>query len=100
MEEGIKFDKGKLQWHQLPLDAIEEIINVYMKGADVYGYENWKKGFEYSRIYDAAIRHLSEFWKGNQKDQDTELYHLAQAAWNCITLLWMDINRKGVDDRT
>jgi hypothetical protein len=99
VEQGTKNDLQKLQWHQLPLTAIEAIIEVYMVGAKKYGIDNWKKGFQYSRIYDATLRHLTSFWKGQDKDEETGLYHLAQAAWNVITLLWMSINNKGIDDR-
>lgn len=41
---GVKWDKGKLEWHLLPFGALVPVVRVLMYGKDKYGEENWKKG--------------------------------------------------------
>ncbi len=97
MKEGAKYDKGKLRWTLMPWDVLEEIVKVYEHGARKYERDNWKKMEDPNRYTDALIRHLAEYLKGNQIDEesgDDKLYHLAQVAWNAIAKLWFDLRRQ------
>jgi hypothetical protein len=97
MEKGLKNDivDGKLRWDLLPIDMIEEIVKAYTAGAVKYSANSWQEvenGTE--RYYAALLRHLVEWRKGNEIDSDTGCKHMAQVAWNAITLMWLDKNKK------
>lgn len=63
------------------------------------GRHNWRKGFDYSRLYGAAFRHLVESIEGVDKDPETQLDHLAHAC--CCILFLLEHKQKGYgnDDR-
>lgn len=92
-EVGLKFDSGKADWSLLPLEFVEDLVPVFHHGLK-YGYENWRKDFgpDYERRFLAALkRHLNEVEKHgplNINMADGQVYHLAQIAWNALTLLY------------
>lgn len=99
MSEGKKFDAGKLPWHLLPGDAVEEVVRVLQFGAGKYGERNWERGMAWSRPFAAAMRHLWAWWRGDDSDPETGLSHLAHALC-CIMFLMAYVNRGvGTDDR-
>ncbi len=79
--------------------AIWEVGNVAGFGAKKYDRYNFAKGYKWSLSYDAIQRHLMAFWSGENRDGESGLYHLAHAAWHCLTLLTFVIRKKGTDDR-
>lgn len=80
----------KLRWDLLPLEEIEEIVKVYTAGSKKYGDNNWQNLPNGLQRYKAALlRHLLEFEKGNEIDEETSCKHLAQVAWNAIAMLWI-----------
>lgn len=80
----------KLRWDLLPLEEIEEIVKVYTAGSKKYGDNNWQNLPNGLQRYKAALlRHLLEFEKGNEIDEETGCKHLAQVAWNAIAMLWI-----------
>lgn len=90
--EGKKNDRrdDKTRWELMPLDCLEQIARVYTEGAKKYGDNNWKElenGYE--RYKAALFRHLLEFEKGKEYDEETKCHHLAQVCWNSIALLWL-----------
>lgn len=91
MEKSIKNDHTdhKLRWDLLPLQEIEDIVEVYTAGAEKYGPNKWQ-GLEdgFNRYKGALLRHLAEYDKGNFTDPDTGCKHLAQVAWNAIAMLY------------
>lgn len=87
----------KLRWDLLPMEEIEDIVKVYHAGAKKYGPNNWQNldnGFERYRA--AAARHIMAYLKGERTDKETNVHHLAAAAWNVITMLWYDKHGKGL----
>ena len=88
---------GKLRWELLPLDLLEDLVKVYDEGAKKYFVESWKQIDEgHSRCKGALLRHLLESEK-QDIDDETECYHLAQVAWNALTMLWFrkqELNKK------
>lgn len=91
MEKGMKNDRKdhKLRWDLLPLQEIEDIVEVYTAGAEKYSDNSWqhlKDG--YNRYKAALLRHLAECDKGNFTDPDTGCKHLGQVAWNAIAMLY------------
>lgn len=90
METSVKNDRkdDKLMWELLPLELIEEIVKVYTAGAKKYGPNKWQNlDNGYERYKAAAFRHILEYEKGHEFDEETGCRHLAQAAWNLIACL-------------
>lgn len=82
------FKDHKLRWDLLPLNEIEEIVKVYTAGAEKYGENRWQNLPDgYNRYKAAMFRHLIEFEKGNEFDDETGCRHLAQVCWNAIAML-------------
>lgn len=91
------FKDDKLRWDLLPMEEIEDIVRVYHAGAKKYGPNKWQNLDDgINRYYAAMMRHLMEYIKGERIDADTGAYHLAQVAWNAITMLWYDKHGKGL----
>lgn len=97
--ESVKNDiiDDKLRWDLLPMEEIEDIVKVYHAGAKKYGPNTWQdldNGFERYRA--AMFRHMMAYLKGERMDKETNVHHLAAAAWNVITMLWYDKHGKGL----
>jgi hypothetical protein len=97
--EGKKFDDGKLPYDLLPGDAIEEIVKVLQFGAVKYGERNWEKGMRWNRPFSALMRHMWAWWKGEEKDPETGLSHLAHAGCCILFLLSYTLRGVGEDNR-
>lgn len=96
---GTKHDSGKLPWHLFPWSAARQVVAVLAFGASVYGEYNWTHGMAYSRLYSAAIRHLTAWWEREDDDPETGLSHLAHAVACILFLLTYRITGRGSDDR-
>lgn len=96
---GVKYDNGKPQMGLIPPRALVDVAEVYTMGANKYAAHNWTKGMKWSRVYDAVQRHLNAFWAGENLDQESQLCHLAHAAWGCLTLLEFRRLHPELDDR-
>jgi hypothetical protein len=83
---GTKHDSGKPPLTLVPKAATELEAKVYAFGAKKYGRYNYKKGFEYSRLLDAALRHLQAFNDGEDNDPESGMSHLGHARC-CIGML-------------
>lgn len=94
-EKGIKHDQGKLDWSQLPMEALEEVIKGLMVGAEKYDDYNWVKVEpNRKRFWNAAMRHMVAYRKGEMFDLGeggTGCYHLALAICNLLFILHKDI---------
>ena len=85
----------KLRWELLPLEDVEDIVKVYTAGAKKYGPDQWQNLPDGIRRYKAALlRHLVEFDKGNEIDEETGCRHLAQVCWNAIAMLHISKQQK------
>lgn len=98
MQLGVKNDEGKLRWSLVPLDAMREVVRVLMGGADKYAPDNWVHVEDARRRYfDAAVRHLTEWYDGERNDPEWGLHHLAHAS--CCTLFLLALSLRGsIDD--
>jgi len=84
---GIKFDSDKLDWSLLPIEPIEAVIKVLMLGAVKYAPNNWKYVDDHERrYYNAAMRHMTAWQKGEKVDSETGISHIAHALC-CLTFL-------------
>lgn len=96
---GIKHDKNKAPLDLIPYEAEKAIADVFAFGLKKYDRANWAKGINYSRLISATKRHLGQFNKGIDLDDESNLNHIAHAATNLIMLLWMIENKPELDDR-
>ena len=96
---GNKWDEGKLRMDLLPIKPLQELARVLTFGASKYGDRNWEKGIEYSRVYGAVQRHLTDWWDGKDLDNESKLYLLAHAMCGIAFLLEYQARHTGIDDR-
>ena len=87
------------EYSLIPPNALAEVARVYGMGAKKYDSWNWAKGYPYSWSLSALYRHVEAFRKGEAKDQESGLSHLAHAAFHLFTLMEFEINNLGTDDR-
>ena len=97
--QGTKFDSGKIPLELLPTQALEEIAKVLDFGQKKYQSWNWAKGFKWSRLIGAAMRHLFLWKEGEDKDKESKLSHLAHLGCCVLFLLQHEISDLGKDDR-
>jgi hypothetical protein len=95
----LKFDQGKLPLHLLSTEAMNQTAAVLAFGAQKYAEHNWRKGFAWSRPLSAAMRHITAFNDGEDKDPESGLSHLAHAACCIMFLLEFEKTSKHLDDR-
>lgn len=92
-DSGRKDDYTKLRWDLLPIDAIEQIVEVYTYGANKYADNNWQKVENAKeRYYAALMRHLAAYGQGEIIDAESGKSHISMVAWNAITLLWFEMH--------
>lgn len=98
-QPGFKYDEGKPMMSLLDPGALREIAKVMTYGAKKYSKLNWRKGMDWSRCADAALRHIFQWLDGEDRDEESGLYHLAHAACCLIFLIFYQMTGKGKDDR-
>jgi Domain of unknown function (DUF5664) len=98
-EKFVKNDSGKWRFSLVPLDALQETIKVLEFGARKYTPDNWARGAEWSRYYNAAQRHLQAFWLREDNDQETGITHLGHALCCLLFLCAYQLRGIGIDDR-
>lgn len=93
-------DRGKTRWDLMPWGALDSVARVYTWGATKYADRNWEKGIPASRMFASAMRHLIAWMAAEDKDPESNLPHLAHAAWNVLGILEFTLRgRFDVDDR-
>lgn len=86
----------------IPRAALDQIGQVLSFGAEKYDAHNWRKGYEWSKSYDALMRHMLAFWDGETFDPESGLPHLAHAGCHVLFMLtWLAEQGEGgeFDDR-
>lgn len=95
--EGKKDDKNKVRLDLVPADAIYAIARGLTDGERKYGIHNWRKGIKHSRLYAAAMRHMSAYWEGETYDPKSGLSHMDHAITNLAMLV--STKHPDADDR-
>lgn len=95
-----KLDAGKAPWHLLPFDALASVVAVLAFGAQKYSVRGWEAGIDFSRLFSAAMRHMTAWWYGEDTDPETGISHLAHAVC-CLLFLLAFVQRRmsTLDDR-
>lgn len=97
-QKGVKPERHSL----MPRPGLDAIARVFGFGATKYDSHNWRKGYEWSKSYDALVRHVTAFWDGETLDPESGLPHLAHAGFHILVLLtWLEEQGEGsvFDDR-
>ena len=88
---GRKHDSNKPRYSLLPTGTVNQVIQVLEYGAVKYEPENWQHvPSARTRYYDAAMRHIDDWWNGSEVDEESSLPHLAHAICCLLFLLWFD----------
>lgn len=96
--ETMKFDDGKLEYSDLPELSIRSTTQVFNYGAKKYDKFNYSKGTKLLRYWDAARRHMGEWFICN--DIDESGYHHIDHAIASLLILRENIHLgTGVDNR-
>lgn len=96
---GTKYDSGKPPLSLIPRSAIEAEGRVLAFGAKKYAPDNWRKGFAWRRLIDAALRHVYAVADGEDRDPETGELHAAHARCMLGFLIEHQVSGLGVDDR-
>lgn len=99
MSSGTKHDSGKAPIHFLTREFLEGVAQAQAFGAKKYGDYNFCKGLAYTRLLDAAMRHLLAFTWGENNDNESGESHLSHAAANINMLMYTIKNHPELDDR-
>jgi hypothetical protein len=93
-QDSRKASKGKQKgWDLLPWDTIAEEAEVYAYGARKYEAHSWRKVENALEEYtNAMFRHLAAHFRGEERDPESGLRHLAHARWNLGAM--MELTRK------
>jgi hypothetical protein len=91
-----KDDEGKPRIATLlPWGAVLEVVAVLEYGARKYAVDNWRGVPRARQRYaDAAARHLIAWLRGEERDQESGLRHLAHAATCLLFLLVLEEEKK------
>lgn len=96
---GTKNDAGKSRISLIPREALWGMGDALGYGEKKYGTNNFRKGIAYSRLADAAIRHLTQFMDGEDIDKESGNHHLFHCLASVAMLVYMFYNKKNMDDR-
>lgn len=98
------------QFDQIPPKVLMLLAEHFGKGAAKYAAHNFRRGYEWSKNYNALLRHLMAFWDGEDYDNHmptcpegcpdhTESHHLAAVIWHAVVLLNFYEEHPEYDDR-
>lgn len=93
--EGVKHDEDKPKFSLMKPDALMEMVAVLTYGAKKYSPDNWKHlENARQRYFDAANRHLWQWYGGEERDPESGLHHLAHAMSSLMFLIQMDVDKR------
>lgn len=90
--KSIKHDDGKLEYHLVKPEMIEEIAKVLTFGKKKYSEDNWLELPDAEkRYYSAAMRHIEARRKGEVFDKESGLRHISHAITCLEFMLYKEI---------
>lgn len=90
----------KVSMSVVPAGPLMEAALGMMEGAAKYGRHNYRAiGVRASVYYDATMRHMMDWWEGEDIDAASGLSHITKAITSLIVLRDAMMNDKWVDDR-
>lgn len=98
-KEARKDDQGKPKLSLISPIAMFKLAQVMTDGEKEYDTHNWRGGFDWTRITDAALRHIEAWNAGMDKDPNSGRSNLAHAMACIMMLLEFEETHKELDDR-
>lgn len=84
----------------IPAPVLAEVGLGLMEGARKYGRHNYRvAGARASVYYDAAMRHLMDYWEGTDIDPDSGINHISKAIATLMVMRDCQMNNMLTDDR-
>jgi hypothetical protein len=96
---GVKADSGKPMMSLIDPEFLEGLAEVLTFGAKKYAKHNWRGGIAFSRLLDAAYRHLGAINRGEDTDPESGLPHIYHLTCCVMFYSWMSKHRPDLDDR-
>lgn len=91
---------NKVSMSKFPSIGYIHGAHAMMDGAQKYGPYNWRDNKVIASIYvDAAIRHIIDWFEGQEVAPDSEVHHLGHAIASCAILLDAQETGNLIDDR-
>lgn len=94
-QKGVKLE----QFDQIPVEALRALAILYGNGAAKYEAHNFRKGYEWSKSYNAMLRHMTAFWGGEDMDEEMGVPHIICAIWHGMALFTFMQEHPEYDDR-
>lgn len=99
-DKGLRYNSDKLPVHLVPPEATEAMARGLAYGAKKYAARNWEKGMDwYKDVVGSLRRHILEWEKGNDIDDESGLLHTDHIATNAAFLSTFVARKVGRDDR-
>lgn len=90
----------KVPMSTVPANVLAEVGVAMLEGASKYGRHNYRAvGVRGSVYYDGTMRHLMDWWEGQDLDPDSGMSHITKAITSLIVLRDAMIQGKFTDDR-
>lgn len=90
----------KAPLHCIPCGPLYELGLAMMEGGRKYGTHNYRAvGVRASVYYDAIMRHLTQWWEGQDVDFDSGLHPLIKIAASCVVMRDGMLMDNYIDDR-
>lgn len=84
----------------VPAPVMLEIGLAMLEGAIKYGRHNYRETpVQASTYYDACLRHMMQWWEGEDIDVDSDLSHITKAIASLVVLRDAMMINKFIDDR-
>jgi len=92
---------GKPAMSLISPTAMFLLAELLTKGMEKYEKEQWRKGMDWSNLYDATMRHLVRWNNPHESSMDEEMKmsHLVCAFANLMMLIDYEANNVGTDNR-
>ena len=94
-QKGVKPQRYDL----VPVEPLALLAELYGHGASKYAAHNWRRGYPWSNSYAAAMRHLTQFWNGEDIDPEMGTPHVINAAFHLFALAQFMKDFPEYDDR-
>lgn len=95
-----KFGDNKVPMSCVPAPVLMEVGLAMLEGATKYGRHNYRESSVIgSTYYDATMRHLMDWWEGQDIDHDSGMSHITKAIASLVVLRDTMIQGTFIDNR-
>jgi hypothetical protein len=77
--------EGKPRYDLIPPVMLRRLADLYARGAEKYGENNYQKGMPFSRVYGSMFRHMMQYREGEPTED-----HLSAVIWNATALMYYE----------